>query len=576
MPRIEDIILRGTLASQPAANTVATGSLYYITDQQQMQRSNGTTWDDVSTGGTVTVPPPTQNASFVLFGGQVTWQSGLTFVISATTYYIQGTLYTIAQQTITLDAADATNPRLDVIGVDTSPAGFKITGTPSSNPSAPTVDPTTQLDLTIISVPANATTPPITSTTLYTENAGAPGEWNWTTSGSGIVTNSSTTPRTGSTCIRGTNMAAAAYAQGAAGGADIDINDYDQLVFYIRNTSSWANGRTLQVRWLESGVTKGNAITIQNNAWGFSSTDTTTYQVIALDTILFAVPVGTLVNQIRIIDVGGALSFGIDDMALVGGGGGGSGGITLTQADARYIQLGNAAESDLNHLTGLNYVDGASGAMPWDMFQAGTGVTFTESNESGAIVISTSAAAPDASTTTYTPASNEKWNDATDPGNVDGGLDQLAARVADMERAIDANMPSAPWEIVQDGAAELGRDIDAIEFIIDGGGSAITTGVKGDVEVPFACTITQATTLADQSGSIVIDIWKDVYANYPPTVADTITASAKPTLSSATNAQDSTLTGWTRTIAAGDTLRFNVDSASTVTRVTLSLKITRA
>jgi hypothetical protein len=116
---------------------------------------------------------------------------------------------------------------------------------------------------------------------------------------------------------------------------------------------------------------------------------------------------------------------------------------------------------------------------------------------------------------------------------------------------------------------------NSITFIIDGGGSAITTGVKGDLEIPFACTITRATLLADQSGSIVVDIWKDTYANYPPTVADTITASAKPTISTATKSQDSTLTGWTTTIAAGDTLRFNVDSITTCTRVTLSLKVTR-
>jgi hypothetical protein len=82
--------------------------------------------------------------------------------------------------------------------------------------------------------------------------------------------------------------------------------------------------------------------------------------------------------------------------------------------------------------------------------------------------------------------------------------------------------------------------------------------------------------LADQSGSIVVDIWKDTYANYPPTVADTITASAKPTISSATKGQSSTLTGWTTTIAAGDILAFNVDSITTCQRVTLSLKVTRS
>ncbi|HVY85366.1 MAG TPA: DUF2793 domain-containing protein [Caulobacterales bacterium] len=116
----------------------------------------------------------------------------------------------------------------------------------------------------------------------------------------------------------------------------------------------------------------------------------------------------------------------------------------------------------------------------------------------------------------------------------------------------------------------------AIAFVIDGGGSAIATGVKGNLMIPFDCTIASATLLADQSGSIVIDIWKDDYANYPPTSADSIVASAKPTLSSAAKSQDTTLTGWTTSISAGQTLRFNVDSATTVTRVTLLLKVVRA
>lgn len=116
--------------------------------------------------------------------------------------------------------------------------------------------------------------------------------------------------------------------------------------------------------------------------------------------------------------------------------------------------------------------------------------------------------------------------------------------------------------------------VTAVEFVIDGGGSAITTGIKGFIEVPFAGTISQVTMLADQSGSIVVDIWKDTYANYPPADADSITASAVPTISAATKSQDSTLTGWTTSVAAGDILGFNVDSASTVTRVTISLKIT--
>lgn len=121
-------------------------------------------------------------------------------------------------------------------------------------------------------------------------------------------------------------------------------------------------------------------------------------------------------------------------------------------------------------------------------------------------------------------------------------------------------------------SARLPVRTGSIGLVIDGGGSAITTGLKAYLEVPFACTIKSVTLLADVSGSIVIDIWKDTYGNFPPVVADSITASAKPTLSG-TKSQDTTLTGWTTSVAAGDTLAFNVDSVATVTKVNLSLKV---
>jgi hypothetical protein len=125
----------------------------------------------------------------------------------------------------------------------------------------------------------------------------------------------------------------------------------------------------------------------------------------------------------------------------------------------------------------------------------------------------------------------------------------------------------------------LAADLDntrVIGYGIDGGGVAITTGVAGSgVSVPFDCTIQSVTLQANLTGSIVIDIWKDSYANYPPTVADSICASAKPTITASNKYTDSTLTGWTKTITAGDILYFNVDSCSTITNVTLTLKASR-
>jgi len=112
-----------------------------------------------------------------------------------------------------------------------------------------------------------------------------------------------------------------------------------------------------------------------------------------------------------------------------------------------------------------------------------------------------------------------------------------------------------------------------INFVIDGGGAEITTGIKGDIEVPFDCTITAVTLLADQSGDIKIDIWKDTYANFPPTNDDTITAANEPEISSGTKDQDSTLTSWTTSLSEGDILRINVDSISTITRCTVAIRV---
>jgi len=116
----------------------------------------------------------------------------------------------------------------------------------------------------------------------------------------------------------------------------------------------------------------------------------------------------------------------------------------------------------------------------------------------------------------------------------------------------------------------------AVTFVIDGGGSAITTGVQRDVYIPYSGTITAVTMLADQTGNITVDLWKDTYANYPPTDADSITAAAPPTISSAVKSQDSTLTGWTTSISAGDIIRPNVDSCDTIEAVTITLTITRS
>jgi hypothetical protein len=150
-------------------------------------------------------------------------------------------------------------------------------------------------------------------------------------------------------------------------------------------------------------------------------------------------------------------------------------------------------------------------------------------------------------------------------------LSSLAAAAGD---EIPVNRAGADGKITVQGINDL-VNIGAIGITIDGGGSAITTGIKGYVEVPYNCGINRVTMLGDTTGSAVVDIWKDTYANFPPTSSDSITASSLPTIASANKYQSSTLTGWTTSVTAGDVLGFRVDSAASITRLHVSLKVTK-
>lgn len=114
---------------------------------------------------------------------------------------------------------------------------------------------------------------------------------------------------------------------------------------------------------------------------------------------------------------------------------------------------------------------------------------------------------------------------------------------------------------------------------IGDGVNAISTGIYIDISFEVAATITKWRILGTKftsgsTGSIVLDLWKDTYANFPPVVGDSITASAKPTVTTAAKAESSTLTGWTTSVAAGDIIRVNVDSASLFSLVTFVLEYT--
>lgn len=299
-------------------------------------------------------------ATYLVSGGQVTWIEDLDFQVAAGSGYINGVLRAWAAGIVTLDAADPTNPRIDVIYVDDALAKDSITGTASADPSEPVADPVTQLRLALVTVAATATEPTVTTELLYEENAGSPGEWDWTTSGSGWTLNSTNNPRSGTTDIEGTTVAQNAYIQGERGSGTIDPTDFQQLVFFLRFKAAWGANRFLQVTLRNNGVQVGNALRVSNGFFGLDQTNTTTYQAVIIPTLQFAAAPGSLIDQVRIQAIGtGGTAIGcyIDDIYFTSGGlvSVGSGGLSQDEADARYQQL-----SEKNAANGYAGLDSGS------------------------------------------------------------------------------------------------------------------------------------------------------------------------------------------------------------------------
>lgn len=120
------------------------------------------------------------------------------------------------------------------------------------------------------------------------------------------------------------------------------------------------------------------------------------------------------------------------------------------------------------------------------------------------------------------------------------------------------------------------KDIEgSLNYIIDGGATEISLGVKPFIEWGFDAIVRGWTVLADQVGNIVVDVWKDNYGNFAPTVADTIAGTEKPTIVAAQKNQDMSLTSFSTVVLKGDIWAFNVESVTDIKRVTISFRFNK-
>lgn len=119
------------------------------------------------------------------------------------------------------------------------------------------------------------------------------------------------------------------------------------------------------------------------------------------------------------------------------------------------------------------------------------------------------------------------------------------------------------------GSSTVTRTVGAT---FDGAGAALDLlgATECVVQVPAGGTITSYTIVTDGgTGSVSIGVQKSTYASFPTT--SDITGGNHAGVSSSDKATDSTLTGWTPTVSAGDVFRFVLRSVSTFTHVTITL-----
>ena len=224
------------------------------------------------------------NQNGVITGGQVTWISGLTFYVSPASYVINGVLYNSAGGNITLNAADPTSPRIDLIALDSTGA-IKITGTPAPDPQKPQVEPSVQLELTSVLVNAGATTPGnVSRIMIYDENI----EWSTVTNNITANFNNTVNPFTGTKSVDVSSYTAATgRVLQFNNGSVFNIANYQLLAIAIRLKSTYANNATISLRWYNGSLIKSSVVTVASGSYNFVRTVTGVYQIVEVPVSAF-------------------------------------------------------------------------------------------------------------------------------------------------------------------------------------------------------------------------------------------------------------------------------------------------
>jgi hypothetical protein len=103
----------------------------------------------------------------------------------------------------------------------------------------------------------------------------------------------------------------------------------------------------------------------------------------------------------------------------------------------------------------------------------------------------------------------------------------------------------------------------------------LTTGVNVVfVNCPVAAVIRSVKIVTTGgNGNCIVDVRKAPFASFPPTAANSIAGSSKPTISGGATYFDGVLNSWNTSISAGDVLAFSLSTTTIFTSITIVLEI---
>lgn len=234
-------------------------------------------------------------------GGALWSGTGFVFDVSDLYFYIDNTNYVSSATQVTLDPADPSQDRFDIIVVDDSLNVSVVTGTPGTPPAQPELA-WNQVGVTIVLVSAGSTTPTINYDLMYNEDTGSPTEWvasTYSLSGAvGTINNASTVnPFNGTKCIKATavNIRRGSLLTRAT---DVNIQNFSSIQFAFRLDSAITTAQNFNIRFRNSGGTFiGNTVSVFN--WGASRTVIGTNQVVVIPITAF----GNITNVRSIVGI---------------------------------------------------------------------------------------------------------------------------------------------------------------------------------------------------------------------------------------------------------------------------------